>query len=116
MSPGKMLSQEKLLFERKDLAIFNIPDVKTRLDTIQNYFFPRLDILLTQSLELVQEIYKINPYERMTILRTPNHRKDAKENEGCSYVSIGVGEKRRHDRILKVFRRDGKPYRFITLG
>lgn len=111
MSPGKMLSQEKLLFEREDLAIFKIPDVRTRLDTIQNYFFPRLDILLTQSLELVQEIYKINPYERMTILRTPNHRKNAKENEGCSYVSIGVGGKRRHDRILKVFRRDGKPYR-----
>gem|GEM_PF-4347970 len=46
MSPGKMLSQEKLLFEREDLATFKIPDVRTRLDTIQNYFFPRLDILL----------------------------------------------------------------------
>jgi len=112
MSPGKTLSQEKLLFEREDLTIFRIPDVKTRLDTLQNYFFPRLDILLTQTLELVREIYNVDPYERMTILRTPNHRKDAKENkQDRLFVRIGVGGKRRNERALKVLRKNGQPYR-----
>jgi hypothetical protein len=111
-SSEKTLPQENLLFEPKDLAIFKIPDTKARLNALQNYFFPRLDILLTQSLELVQEIYRFNPYERLTILRTPNHRKDAKRNkEDRPFVRIGVGGKRRTDRPLKVLRKDGQPYR-----
>jgi len=111
-SSEKTLPQENLLFEPKDLAIFNIPDTHARLNALQNYFFPRLDILLTQSLELIQEIYKVNPYERMTILRTPNHRKDAKANkEDRPYVRIGIGGKRKNNRPLKVIRKDGQPYR-----
>lgn len=66
-APQKILPQEKFLFEDKDLAIFKIPDVKTRLNTIQNYFFPRLDKLLIQTVELIQEIYDVNPYDRLTI-------------------------------------------------
>jgi hypothetical protein len=104
--------KENLLFEREDLAIFKIADVKARLNTLQNYFFPRLDILLTQTLEIIQEVYGINPYERMTILRTPNHRKDAKENkDDRPFVRIGIGGKRRTDRPLKILRKDGQPYR-----
>lgn len=111
-SSEKTLPQENLLFEPKDLAIFNIPDTHARLNALQNYFFPRLDILLTQSLELIQEIYKVNPYERMTILRTPNHRKDAVANkQDRSFVQIGIGGKRKTDRPLKVVRKDGQPYR-----
>lgn len=112
MFSRKTLSSEKLCFESKDLEIFKIPDLKTRLDALQNYFFPRLDNLLTKSLELVQEIYGINPYERMTILRTPNHRKDALENkEDRPFVRIGVGGKRKSGRSLEVLRKDGQPYR-----
>lgn len=104
-------SLAELTFEERDLAVFNIPDLKTRLDTIQNYFFPRLEILLKQSLELVQEIYNVNPYERMTFLYTPSHRKDAKNNrQDYPYVRIGIGGKRRNDRPLTVKRKDGKPY------
>jgi len=32
--------------EAKDAEIFSTPATKTRLDTLQNYFFPRLEGLL----------------------------------------------------------------------
>ena len=44
---------EGLAFELKDIEIFKIPDTKTRLATLQNYFFPRLEILLKFTLGLV---------------------------------------------------------------
>lgn len=104
--------QDKLLFDQDDLKIFKIPDPKTRLNTVQNYFFPRLEILLRQSLELVQEIYDVNPHERLTFLYTPSHRKDAKApKQDRPYVRIGVGGKRRNDRPLKLIRKDGEPYK-----
>jgi hypothetical protein len=97
---------------QEDLKILKISDPRTRLDTIQNYFFPRLEVFLQQSLELVQEIYNINPYEQMAILYTPSHRKDAKlTKEDRPYVRIGVGGKRNHDRPLTIKRRDGQAYR-----
>lgn len=34
----KILPQEKLIFEEKDLAIFKISDIKTRLNTIKTTF------------------------------------------------------------------------------
>lgn len=110
-APQKILPQEKFLFEDKDLALFKIPDIKTRLNTIQNYFFPRLDKLLIQTVELIQEIYEVNPYDRLTILRTPNHRKDAKKNKSdLSFIRIGLGGKRRNEQPLKVLNKSGKPY------
>lgn len=110
-APQKILPQEKFLFEDKDLAIFKIPDVKTRLNTIQNYFFPRLDKLLIQTVELIQEIYDVNPYDRLTILRTPDHRKEAKKNKSDRpYIRIGLGGKRKNKQPLKVLNKSGKPY------
>lgn len=107
----KTSSQETLLFEDKDLAIFKIPDIKTRLNTIQNYFFPRLDKLLSQSVELIQEIYGVNPYDRLTIIRTPDHRKEAKNNKSDRpYIRIGLGGKRKNEKPLKVLNKSGKPY------
>lgn len=105
-------SHEKPIFEQEDLKIFKIPDPRTRLDTIQNYFFPRLEVLLRQSLELVQEIYGVNAYERMTVLYTPSHRKDARATkEDRPYVRVGIGGKRNHDRPLTIKRKDGEAYK-----
>ena len=108
----RSLVPETLLFERKDLSIFSIPDTKTRLNTLQNYFFPRLDSLVTQTLDLIQEIYGVNPYERMNILRTPRHRKNAKENKNNRpFVRIGIGGKRNNNQPLKIKRKDGGAYK-----
>ncbi|HIK16906.1 MAG TPA: HNH endonuclease [Leptolyngbyaceae cyanobacterium M33_DOE_097] len=98
-----------LVFESKDLSIFQIPDLKTRLNTLQNYFFPRLDRLITESLELIQEIYQIEPYEKLTILRSPSHRKHSENNRDQPYVLIGIGGKRKNQ-PLEVINKAGKPY------
>jgi hypothetical protein len=39
-------SIREVIFEERDTQIFNIPDTKTKLSTLQNYFFPRLETLL----------------------------------------------------------------------
>lgn len=106
----KSISIEDVIFELKDIEIFKIPDTKTRITTVQNYFFPRLEILLKQSLKLVQEIYKVNPYERMTFVYYPSNRKTARQNRDFHFVHIGISGKRRTDRDLKFNRQDGKPF------
>lgn len=50
---------DDIIFESRDVEIFNIPDTKTKLNTLQNYFFPRLQRLLDMALLLVREIYKL---------------------------------------------------------
>ncbi|MGI8556164.1 MAG: HNH endonuclease [Pyrinomonadaceae bacterium] len=99
---------ENVVFEFKDTEIFKIPDIKTRISTVQNYFFPRLEILLRQSLELIHEMYGVNPYEKMTFVYYPSNRKNASENRDFHFVHIGLSGKRRTDRDLKFKRRDGK--------
>lgn len=51
-----------IVFEERDTQIFNITDVKTKLSTLQNYFFPRLEILLRYTLNIISDVYRINPY------------------------------------------------------
>jgi hypothetical protein len=85
---------EEIQFEIKDAEIFKILDLKTRLDTLQNYFFPRFDRLLLDTVDLVQEIYKLDPFEDMTIIRTPSHRKDAKKNIDTVICATGLAPKR----------------------
>ncbi len=114
MSRIKIKSLSELTFEEKDLSIFEIQDVATRLNTIQNYFFPRLDSLITHTLDLVTRIYNVDPYEQMTILRTPRHRKDAENNKiDRNFIRIGVGGKRNNSRNLKTRNKNGIPYKHL---
>ena len=99
-----------IVFELKDTEVFKIPDTKTRIATVQNYFFPRLDMLLRYTMEMIQDIYETNPYESMTFVYYPGNRKTAKENKEFHWVHIGLSGKRRTDRDLKHKRRDGKPF------
>ncbi len=99
-------------FEERDAQIFRIPDTKTRLDTLQKYFFPRLEFLLRHTLAWVQEIYEVNPYERMTLVYTPRHRKDAKKNLDYGRVFVGLSGKRILGKPLAIRYTDGTPYAF----
>jgi 5-methylcytosine-specific restriction endonuclease McrA len=101
----------EVIFEERDTQIFNIPDTKTKLSTLQNYFFPRLEILLRYALDNVAQVYDVNPYERMTFVYCPSHRDKAKENKDFKMVHIGVGAKR-GDKPLKIFKRNGQPFSF----
>src|SRR5690242_9640467 len=115
MREGKSDGIEDIIFERKDIELFSIPDVKTRLDTLQNYFFPRLDKLIRAVLEDIQEVYEINVYEDNTVVRTPNHRKvNAKENIDLGFVRIGIGGKKKKNRPLTYLNSRGKPSLYHT--
>lgn len=91
MAVIKPSTLREVIFERRDSEIFKIPDTKTKLDTLQNYFFPRFDVILKSSLELVEQIYEINPYSRINYTYRPHHRKDANKNkdfQGRVYAGI----------------------------
>ncbi len=107
---SKPSSLSEIIFEQKDVEIFKIPDIKTRISTVQNYFFPRLEFLLRFTLELVQDVYDVNPYETMTFVYKPSSRKDAKENFDFDEAHIGISGKRVATRQLTIKRTDGKPF------
>ncbi len=104
-------SQEQIAFEEADTAIFEIPDIRTRLATLQNYFFPRLERLLDVIVERVRATYDLDPFEDMTITYRPAHREDAKTVRDFGEVYIGLTPKRTKE-PLHVFHDDGKPYFF----
>ncbi len=98
-----------VIFEERDIQIFNIPNLKTRLATLQNYFFPRLEKVLRYTLDLVSQVYDVNPYETMTFVYSPSHRENAKENADFGRVHVGIGAKRGR-KPLQITSRNGKPF------
>jgi 5-methylcytosine-specific restriction endonuclease McrA len=102
---------DALRFEVKDTSVFTIPDLRTRLDTLQNYFFPRLDRLLEESVVMVKEAYGIDAWETMTAVHRPNHRKTSATNMEVAEVCAGLGARRTLS-ALKTIRPDGVPYSF----
>lgn len=99
----------QVVFEQKDTQIFSIPNTKTKLSTLQNYFFPRLEILLRYTLDTVARIYNSNPYEKMAFVYCPSHRENAKENKDFGVVHMGVTAKK-SKKPLRIIKNDGKPF------
>lgn len=116
---SKKYSDEKLVFELKDLEIFKIKDFKLKLDTLQNYFFPRMDKLLDTTLSIARKIYGESICDDITIIKSPSHRPTTKYDEKTveknsyyeymsKHVSIGVGGLRNNGYLI-VQKKDGKP-------
>lgn len=99
----------EVIFEERDTQIFNIPDTKTRLSTLQNYFFPRLETLLRYTLDVVAQVYEVNPYDSMTFVYCPSHRSKAKENKDSGLVHIGIAAKRGRKPLI-ILNRNGQPF------
>jgi hypothetical protein len=110
--PSHSITTTDLRFEAKDAEIFRIPDIKTRLDTLQNYFFPRLEVLLRDTMDFIQEVYGVNPYEQMTVTARPRHRREARRYFDTGIVYMGLTGQRRADRPLIVQRRDARPFSY----
>jgi hypothetical protein len=108
----KPTSIEEVSFDERDTAIFNIPDVKTKISTVQNYFFPRLEFLVRDALDIVQNIYEINPYERINFIYRPSNRKTAQNHKNFNEAHVGVSGKRRTDRDLTCLNKKGLPHKF----
>lgn len=101
-----------LQFEARDTEIFIIPETKTKLNTLQNYFFPRLQKLLDTALAEVKKAYQLDVFDRYTFIYSPSHRKEAKNNKDTDKVLIGLCGRRDVNRKLTLTRPDGKPYAF----
>jgi hypothetical protein len=95
-------------FDQHDIEIFKIEDIKTRIATTQNYFFPRLEYLIRGSLLLAQEVYQTNPYEMMTIVSRPANRADAISNTEFEEVYMGISGKKPKGKQLVLKNYDGK--------
>jgi len=104
----------ELSFEPRDAEIFKIPDLKTRLATMQNYFFPRLDVLTKDTYRLIQEVYAIDPIQkRIGFVYRPSHRKDAVVNKDYQEVYMGISGSRAKAVPLPIKSVQGKPYFYI---
>ncbi|MBW4483880.1 MAG: HNH endonuclease [Tildeniella torsiva UHER 1998/13D] len=102
-----------LAFDLKDIEVFKIPDPKTRLNILQKYFFPRLEILMDSALSLVQEVYEINPYENTSSSYRPRHRQSAKVNiDRWGDVYLGISGKRKPGINTTIKNKHGKPYSY----
>lgn len=98
-------------FDEADTDVFKIPDVKERITRLQKHFFPRLELLVKDSLELIEEIYGIDPYAGMSNTCSPNNRKDAATNKVSRVVHVGRSGKRRSstkDQPLAIKNADAK--------
>ncbi len=83
-------------FDEQDIEVFKIPDVKERIAALQKHFFPRLKLLVKDSLELITEIYGVEPYDEMSEVKTPNNRPNAVTNTEYGLVCVGISGKRRN--------------------
>jgi hypothetical protein len=83
-------------FDEQDIEVFKIPDVKERIAALQDHFFPRLELLVKDSVELIKEIYGVAPYETMTDVYTPSNRTNAATNKLHGLVHVGLSGKRRN--------------------
>ncbi|QUS60257.1 HNH endonuclease [Synechocystis sp. PCC 7338] len=98
-------------FDQDDLHVFNIEDVKQRAIAMRSQFFPRLELLRKESLELAASVYGIDPLEGMGSISSPNNRQDATKNRGAENVRVGISGKRRdkNDSPLSIKNSNGKP-------
>jgi hypothetical protein len=99
-------------FDEKDIDVFKIPDVKERIITLRKHFFPRLELLVKDSLELIREIYGVDPYDVMTDVKRPSNRPNAATNTEYGIVYVGISGKRRNvnkDQPLAIKNASGNP-------
>ena len=93
-------------FDEQDTDLFKIDNIKECVATLRSRFFPRLELLIKDSLELIEEIYGIDPYIGMSTNYSPG-----KENNEVYSVSIGRSGKRRNRKNppLAIKNAKGKP-------
>lgn len=79
-------------FDQQDIDVFKIPDAKERIAALQNHFFPRLELLVKDSLELITEIYGVDPHEKTINVKKPINRKNitSKKNKEYGLVYFGI--------------------------
>lgn len=98
-------------FEAVDATIFRILDTRTKLDALQQYFFPRLERLLNLQLDRVRAVLQVEPLETLTYVYRPSHRQSSRTSLDTSEVYVGLSGQSR-GAALKVLNREGRPYKY----
>jgi hypothetical protein len=112
MINAELTKSEDFFFKLEDLKAFQIRDPKERVAQLRDTFFPRLELLVKYSSNLIWEIYGVNPDEQMTYIYRPSNRKDAEVNHVPDYVHVGLSGKRRNSKKgepLSFTNREGSP-------
>lgn len=94
-------------FDEQDTDLFKIDNIKECIATLRSHLFPRLELLIKDSLELIEEIYGVDPYTGMS-----NNYSPGRENNEVYAVSIGRSGKRRNSKKnppLAIKNAKGKP-------
>ncbi|GAC1471552.1 MAG: hypothetical protein NVSMB9_17860 [Isosphaeraceae bacterium] len=106
---GKVFSQsiDELEFSQVDMQIFRIQDRRTRVNTLQNYFFPRLEVLLRHALGIVRELFSLDPFRTYRFAYHPNPREGTEAPEHCSSAMMGISGRFQSDRFLRFEGKNG---------
>jgi hypothetical protein len=92
LNPTKL---QELNFTLEDLELFKIPDNKECVLALQKYFFPRLEYLLKESLDLTERFYKVDARAGMSTALTPSNRLNTATIKRPEFVSIAHTGQRR---------------------
>lgn len=92
LNPTKL---QELSFTLEDLELFNIPDDKECVLALQKHFFPRLEYLLKESLDLTERFYKVDARAGMSTALTPSNRLNTSTIRRPEFVSIAHTGQRR---------------------
>lgn len=111
MANSESVPDEKIFLSAESLEVFKITDPKEKIDALKATFFPPLEFLVEYSLNLIREIYGIEPNETMTKVYKPSNRKDAEVNTVFDVAYVGISGQRRNskkDNPLSYTNRNGK--------
>jgi hypothetical protein len=93
------------------LEAFKLADPQQKIEVLKASFFPDLEWLVKDSLNLVRDIYGVEPDETMTDVYKPSNRKESTVKTVSDVVYVGISGHRRNskkDSSLSYTNRDGK--------
>ncbi|WP_024546515.1 hypothetical protein [Picosynechococcus sp. NKBG15041c] len=90
---------QELSFTLEDLEIFKIQNDRECVLALQKHFFPRLEYLLKESLDLTQQLYGIDVRTGMTTSLSPKNRLNTAKVQRPEAVMIAHTGKRRLKKI-----------------
>lgn len=105
-------SETKIFLEAESLEAFKLTSPKEKVEALEATFRKPLESLVDDCLDLIQEIYQVEPNEKMTKVYKPSNRKDAEVNTVADVAYVGLSGHRRNSRKdspLSYPNRDGKP-------
>jgi len=88
----KVNSHQTLLFTQEDAALFSIDDAQLKADALRYDVLPRLEILLRDAIQQINEVYSADPLEHSTLALLPGFRTNRRKSGVTHhYTSCSAG-------------------------